>query len=389
VFDFDTLVDRKNSDSYKWRKYQDRDIIPMWVADMDFASPPAVMETLHNRVAHGIFGYGAPDRQLQEAIIAHVEDSFGWSLDPEWIIWLPGLVTGLNVACRSVGRPGSGVATMVPIYPPFLTAPKYAGKKLQTAQMVFENNRWQFDQDDLRNLIDDKTALFLLCNPHNPTGRVFTRKDLETLAEICLRADLVVCSDEIHCDIVLQPGCKHIPLASIDPEIAQRTITLMAPSKTFNLPGLGCAFAVIGNPKLRLRFKRAMAGIVPHVNVLGFAAAQAAYQYGRPWLRELLDYLRGNSDMVKAAIQRMGDLRMGPVEATYLAWIDARDDSVPNPSDFFEQGGVGLSNGADFGAPGFVRLNFGCPRPLLSTALDRMIRTWQQRPAPANGSDAR
>jgi cysteine-S-conjugate beta-lyase len=375
MFDFDTRIDRKNSDSHKWRKYQDRDIIPMWVADMDFAAPPAVMEALHRRVAHGIFGYGNPDPQLAEAITAHLEDSFGWSVDPEWIVWLPGLVTGLNVACRSAGRLGSGVVTMVPIYPPFFTAPKCAGRKLQTTQMFFGKNRWQFDQEDLRHVIDDKTALFLLCNPHNPTGRVFTRKELETLAEICLRADLTVCSDEIHCDIVLQPGCRHIPLASIAPEIAQRTITLMAPSKTFNLPGLGCAFAVIGNPKLRLRFKRAMAGIVPHVNVLGFTAAQAAYQYGRPWLNALLDYLRGNRDMVAAAIQGMGSLRMGPVEATYLAWIDARGTGVSNPSGLFEQGGVGLSDGADFGAPGYVRLNFGCPRSQLSTALDRMTRT--------------
>ncbi|RJQ87959.1 MAG: putative C-S lyase [Desulfobacteraceae bacterium] len=375
MYDFDMTIDRSDSDSHKWQKYRGKDIIPMWVADMDFASPPEVTEALHKRVAHGVFGYGHPDPQLREAIIAHLKNRFAWPVEPEWIVWLPGLVTGLNVACRSVGRPGAGVLTMVPIYPPFLLAPEYAGKQLQTTQMVYTNKRWRFDPDELRRCIGERTALFMLCNPHNPTGRVFTREELEGLAETCLRAGLVVCSDEIHCDLVLQPGCAHIPMASISPQIAQRTITLMAPTKTFNLPGLGCAFAVISNPRLRLRFKRAMAGIVPHLNVLGFTAAQAAYQYGQTWLNELLDYLRTNRDMLQSTIRSMGKLSMGAVEATYLAWIDTRETGITDPIHFFEQGGVGLSNGTDFGAPGFVRLNFGCTRSLLSTALHRMERT--------------
>jgi cysteine-S-conjugate beta-lyase len=372
MYDFDTVIDRRYSDSHKWRKYHSRNIIPMWVADMDFASPPDVIKALQDRVAQGVFGYGEPHAQLKQAILAHLQDRFEWCVAPEWFVWLPGLVTGLNLVCRSVGAPGAGIVTMVPVYPPFLTAPSLSGKRLQTTRMAFIDGQWRFDADELRRVIDDDTALFMLCNPHNPTGRVFSRKELEDLADICLSTDLIICSDEIHCDLVLQPACRHIPIASISPQIAERTITLMAPSKTFNLPGLGCAFALIPNLELRRRFKAAMAGIVPHVNVLGFTAAQAAYQHGRPWLDALVDYLRKNRDIVQAAVERTGVLRMGEVQATYLAWIDTRPTGIADPVRFFEQAGVGLSDGADFGTDGFVRLNFGCPQSLLATALERM-----------------
>ncbi|MFZ1982856.1 MAG: PatB family C-S lyase, partial [Desulfatitalea sp.] len=349
-----------------------KEIIPMWVADMDFASPPAVIQALHQRVDHKIFGYGEPDPRLKELICDHLLQSHQWVISPEWIVWLPGLVTGLNVACRSVGRPGAGVLTMTPVYPPFFTAPGFAGKRLQTNALTFCDKRWQVDFEALRHAMDAKTALFLLCNPHNPTGRVFTRNELEALADLCLRANLTICADEIHCDLVLEPGCKHLPMAALAPEVARRTITLMAPSKTFNIPGLGCAYAVISDPKLRSRFKRAMDGIVPHINLFGFVAAQAAYAHGKPWWVALLKYLRGNRDLVYQAVQQMESLSMGPVEATYLAWIDARQGSFQDPARFFEQSGVGLSDGTFFGAPGFVRLNFGCPRSLLQTALQRM-----------------
>lgn len=373
LFDFDSPIDRKESDSHKWQKYRGEEIIPMWVADMDFASPPAVIQALHQRVDHKIFGYGEPDPRLKELISDHLLQSHQWVISPEWIVWLPGLVTGLNVTCRSVGRPGAGVLTMTPVYPPFLTAPRFAGKRLQTSGLAFSEKRWQVDFEALRQTMDAKTALFLLCNPHNPTGRVFTRNELETMADLCLRADLAICADEIHCDLVLEPGCKHLPMASLAPEVARRTITLMAPSKTFNIPGLGCAYAVISDPKLRSRFKRAMAGIVPHVNLFGFVAAQAAYEHGQPWLAALRDYLRVNRGLVYEAVRQMGGLTMGPVEATYLAWIDARHGHFNDPARSFEQSGVGLSDGTYFGAPGFVRLNFGCPRSLLHTALQRMI----------------
>ena len=374
MFNFDTVIDRSNSDSHKWQKYSGRDIIPMWVADMDFPSPPAIVDALRRRVDHAIFGYGSPSPQLKEAVIAYLHENYSWDVSREWIVWLPGLVTGLNVACRSWGRSGAGILTALPVYPPFLTAPGLAGKRLRTTHLSFENQKWQFDWDALRDTIDVRTAMFLLCSPHNPTGRVWTRAELETLADICLKSGMVICSDEIHCDLVLEPGCRHIPTATIDPEVADRTITLMAPSKTYNIPGLGCAFAIVSNPKLRMRFKRAMAGIVPHVNVLGFVASQAAYQHGKPWLAAVIDYLRRNRDQIVDRVNQWPGVTMGPIEATYLAWMDMQALGGKNATVRFEEAGVGLSDGAAFGAPGFVRLNFGCSRHVLAEALARMTR---------------
>lgn len=379
MFDFDNVIDRVHSDSHKWQRYGKKDIIPMWVADMDFQAPPGVLHALHQRVDHGIFGYGAPSPELKTVVAAYLCDTYQWRVEREWIVWLPGLVTGLNVACRSWGRSGAGILTTVPVYPPFLTAPGLAGKRLQTTELIYDHQRWGFDWDRLQRAIAPETAMFLLCSPHNPTGRVFTRRELETLADRCLASKLVICSDEIHCDLVLEPGCRHIPTATISPEVEDRTITLMAPSKTYNIPGLGCAFAVISNPKLRRRFKKAMAGIVPHVNVLGFVAAQAAFESGQPWLSHLLDYLRENRNRVFDWVHQRDELEMARVEATYLAWIDARSIQETNPTTLFESGGVGLSDGAAFGAPGFARLNFGCPRTLLETALERMADTLSRR----------
>jgi cysteine-S-conjugate beta-lyase len=230
------------------------------------------------------------------------------------------------------------------------------------------------DWDALRRAMtpDHRNALFLLCNPQNPTGRVFNREELTTLAQLCLRNDLIVCADEIHCDLILDPCVRHTPFASLDAQVADRTITLMAPSKSFNIPGLGCAFAVISNPKLRQSFKRAMEGIVPHVNVMGFVAAQAAYTKGWPWMAALLDYLRGNRDRVIEVVNQLPGLHMGPVEGTYLAWIDTRGSGIEDPVRFFENAGVGLSDGVAFGTPGFVRLNFASPRALLTEAMARV-----------------
>ena len=372
MFDFDSPPERGGTDSAKWRKYHGQDIIPMWVADMDFTSPAPVIEALHHRIDHGVFGYGAIDETLSASVVAYLQRSFKWRVEPRWIVWLPGLVSGLNIACRSVGEPGDAVLTTVPVYPPFLSAPKNTRRRLITSQWRQSNDHWEMDFDDLRKSIDDRTRLFILCNPHNPTGRVLTRDELTTLARICLDRGMIICADEIHCDLIMEPGCRHIPMASLSPEIARNTITLMAPSKTYNIPGLGCSFAVISDDTLRRRFKRAMTGIVPHVNILGMVAAQAAYQYGGPWLDAVIAYLRKNLELTAQAIGRMPGLSMGKVEATYLAWIDTRDLKIENPGKWFEAAGVGLSDGIAFDGPGFVRLNFGCRRALLAKALERM-----------------
>lgn len=374
VYTFDRIIDRRNTGSEKWNRYAGRDIIPLWVADMDFAAPPAVLDALHRRIDHGVFGYTAPGEGLVEVVIAHLRRDFNWPVAPEEIVWLPGLVTGLNVLCRAVGERGDAVLTCAPIYPPFLSAPPLSERELLNVPLVQREQRWQFDLAALEAAITPRTRLLLLCNPHNPVGRAWSRPELAALAEFAQRHDLVIGSDDIHAGLVLDTDKRHLPIATLSAEIASRTITLLAPSKTYNIPGLGCSFAVIGHPQLRKRFKQAMGRIVPHVNTLGLTAAEAAYRHGEPWRQELLSYLRSNRDLVMQAVAGMPGLTMAPVEATCLAWIDTRQRGLAEPGRFFEAAGVGLSDGKDFGAPGFVRLNFGCPRSLLLEALERMKR---------------
>jgi cystathionine beta-lyase len=372
AFDFDVSVDRQGTASMKWEKYKDRDIIPLWVADMDFRSPPAVIEALRKLADHGIFGYSVPPEELTHEVISMLQTRFGWSVAFDWIVWIPGLVTGLNVTCRAIGDDQDDVMTAVPVYPPFLTAPGYSRRNLITVPLVETDGRWRFDFDCLANAITPRTRLFILCNPHNPVGRIFTREELTTLTQICLKYDIVICSDEIHCDLLLDKDKAHIPTATLGKDIAERTITLLAPSKTFNVPGFGCSFAVIPNQRLRKNFRRAMEGIVPLINPMGYAAALAAYRYGHEWLAALLDYLRDNRELVTREINDMKGISMTHVEATYLAWINMHDTGLEDPVTFFELAGVGLSDGKDFGEPGFVRLNFGCPHSLLQKALQRM-----------------
>ncbi|PCI27164.1 MAG: aspartate aminotransferase [SAR324 cluster bacterium] len=378
IFDFDTPVNRGDTSSLKWDKYKRKDVLPMWVADMDFISPPAVIEALHARIDHGVFGYTLPPQELVDVLCSRMEQAYQWQIDPDWLVWLPGLVTGLNVACQAVGEVGDEVISMVPVYYPFLSAPSLSQRKLVTTPIVEQGQQWVIDFDALRDKASAKSKLLLFCNPQNPLGRVFREEELRELAQLCEEKDLVICSDEIHCDLILDPEKKHIPLASLSPEIAQRTITLMAPSKSFNLPGLGCSFAIIPNPKLRLRFQRAMQGIVPYVNTLGYTAALAAYQHGGDWLAALLPYLRDNRDLVQERIAQIPGLSMKGMEATYLAWIDTRELKLGNASRFFEMAGLGLSNGADFGGEGFVRLNFGCPRSQVQKALDIMAQAVEE-----------
>jgi cystathionine beta-lyase len=371
-FDFDRSVERRDTASMKWDKYKGKDIIPLWVADMDFCSPPAVIDALQKRIAHGVFGYTIPPPDLNKIVVAMLAAEYGWSVQPQWLVWLPGLVTGLNVACRAVGEDNDAVMTATPVYPPFLSAPGNSRRRLVKVPLREQQNRWKFDFDRLESAITPDTRLFLLCNPHNPVGRVFTHVELKMLAAFCEKHDIVICSDEIHCGLLLDSDKTHIPTATLAPEVAQRTITLMSPSKTFNLPGLGCAFAIISAEKLRRRFIAAMAGIVPHVNAMGYAAAAAAYRDCSDWHAGLLDYLRANRNRVARAIDAMPLLSLAPVEATYLAWIDVRSSDLKNPVKFFEDAGVGLQDGIEFDGRGFVRLNFGCARALLEKALERM-----------------
>ena len=365
------------TDSTRWARYAGQDIIPLWIADMDYPCPPTIIAALHERITTGLFGYGQPWPSLIDTIVAHCQHTYRWAIDPDWLVWLPGLVPGLHIACRAVE---GSVFTATPIYPPFLSAPSHERRHLLTLPLVQEDGRWCWDFA-AADAIMKAAKLFLLCHPHNPVGRVWQEDELWQLAALVEKHDLVVCSDEIHCDLTLNG--QHRPFATLAPEIAARTITLMAPSKTFNIAGLGCAFAIIPDETLRRSFKAAMHGIVPHVNVLGMAACEAAYRDGESWRQELLTTLRSHATKVEQAINVLPGLAMTRVEASFLAWIDCRELGVEHPHRQFEQAGVGLSDGRDFG-PGqayaqYVRLNFGTTRSLLDEALVRIAQAVNPR----------
>jgi len=351
-FDFDTPIDRKNTDSLKWDFFKAPEIISMWLADMDFYSPPQVQEALRKQVDHGVFGYTLPPKELKQEIASLLLKHYNWAIKTEWILWLPGLVTGLNVACRTAGRQGDDVLTTIPIYPPFLSAPRNSDRNLITVPLTDTGKQWMIDFNRLEDALTDRTRLFMLCNPHNPVGKMYTEKELSNLASICEKKDVIICSDEIHCDLILSAGKGHLPTAATVPAMAEQTITLMAPSKTFNLPGLGCAFAIIPGNDLRQRFKKEKAGIVPDVNMLGYTAALAAYRHGWPWLSDLIDYLRGNHTILQSYINKIPGLSMTDVEATYLAWINTSKAGIKKPAEFFREAGVILSAGKDFSVPG-------------------------------------
>jgi cysteine-S-conjugate beta-lyase len=377
-YDFDRIIDRRHSDSEKWRAFGP-DVLPLWVADMDFTAPEPVIRALHDRVEHGIFGYGGEPPELREVLVARLQKRYAWSVPAEAIVFVPGLVVGLNVATRAAAQPGDGVLVQTPIYRPIIDAPGSAGQTLHSMALTREaNGRYTLEPEQMAAAVTDRTRTFTLCNPHNPVGRVFTGEELTTMAELCLRHDLTIISDEIHCDLVFG-GAQHIPIAALSPELAARTITLMAPSKTFNIAGLYCSAAIIPDPELRRRFKTVAHGIVPSVNLMAFAAALAAYRDGGPWLSECLRYLEGNRDYLMQFVdEHLPGISMSPVEGTYLAWLDCREAGITGtPAEFFlKQARVGLNDGAWFGqgGEGFVRLNFGCPRATLTEALERMNR---------------
>lgn len=372
--EFDYQINRKGTASQKWEKYSDSDILPMWVADTDFMSPPAVIKALHERIDHGVFGYTNVPAELNELVIQRMQNFYDWEVNSNDIVWLPGLVCGLNLACRSLGESGDTVLTPKPIYPPFMSAPRLSDREVCTLPMQDMDGRKIIDFDALENALTDRTRLLLFCNPHNPGGTVYRKEELKRLAEIIIKHDLYICSDEIHCDLILEQGLQHTPIASLTPEIAARTITLMAPSKTFNIAGLGCSFAIIGNPELRKKFINIKKGVVPDVNLLGYTAAIAAYQEGEAWNQQQLDYLRANRDYLQKEINQIPGLKLAPIEATYLAWIDVSGAKLTNPAHFFEQAGIGMSPGRDFGDNNYMRLNFGCTRSTLEEAVRRIKR---------------
>lgn len=378
TFNFDAPPERRGTDSQKWQRYAGRDVLPMWVADMDFEAAPAIVEALRRRVSHGVFGYARPVQSTTDAIVGALARRYRWTIDPSWIVWLPGLVCGLNVAALAFAEAGDEVLSLSPVYPPFTTAPRNGGRRPKGVPLALNASaaRWEIDWDAMEAAVTARSRVLFFCHPHNPVARAWRRAELERVSDFCARHSLVLVSDDIHCDLMLEPGAVHEPFAVAAPASAARTVTFMAPSKAFNIPGLGTSFAVIADASLRSRFARACSGIVAEVNALGYAACEAAYSEGEPWRAALLDYLRANRDLLAGFVSReLPGVRIeAPIEATYLGWLDVSGLGLEDPAKHFEAHGVGLSDGVPFGAAAgsHVRINFGCPRATLAEGLSRM-----------------
>ncbi|MDR6100226.1 cystathionine beta-lyase [Agrobacterium larrymoorei] len=372
--DFDLVHDRLGTGSSKWSKYAP-DVLPMWVADMDFSVAPEIIETITRRLAHPFLGYGVAKDELRNTVVEDLKSKYDWEIAPEEIVFLPGVEPGFNMAMKAFLKPGDGITVQTPVYRPILNAPGHWGLTRHEAALTPGDRGWEMDVEAFRTKIAKSTA-FLLCNPQNPTGKVFTREDLMAMADACRKHDLLVISDEIHCELLFD-GRRHVPFASLSDDTAQRTITLMAASKTYNIAGLKTAFAIIKNKEMREKFSASRLGMVDSVNILGLEATLAAYKQASEWKAEMLQYLEANRDFLQDEInRRFPSIRIVKAEGTFLAWLDCSElDLSPDPQSFFlRHGKVGFSAGSEFGTDyvSYVRLNFACPRALLVEGLDRM-----------------
>ena len=369
VYDFDAVIERAATASTKWVQYGP-DILPFWVADMDFKAPPGLLAAVEERLRHGILGYTDTPPALEDAFVDWLADRFGWTVARDWLVWLPGVVPGLNLAGRTIGDPGQSILIPVPVYYPFLSVPGNVGKQAIFVELVREKGRWVMDMDRLEAAVRPTTCALLLCSPQNPTGRAYDRSELEALVDFCLRHDLTLVSDEIHCDLLLDATASHAPTATLHPEL--RSISLFSPNKAYNIPGLGVGVAVVADPALRDAFENAQSGLVSAVSPLAFAAAHWAYTDQSDWLAAVTGYLAQNRDLLEDTVAALDGVEMTHVEATYLGWLDVRALALENPNAHFERFGIGLSDGEQFGAPGFQRFNFACPRVTLEQGLSRL-----------------
>jgi len=383
TFDFDQLFDRHHTGSAKWSRYP-ADVLPMWVADMDFAAPPVIVEALQQRLLHPLLGYSVAQDNLREAIVADLWNKYSWQVKPQELIFLPGVESGFNMALKALVQAQQNVVVQVPNYPPLRHAPGHWGlNKVELEFNAQADDTYATPLDALRESLKGGGAL-LLSNPHNPLGKVFAREELQAVADICAAQDAWIISDEIHAELCFD-GRVHIPTASLSPEISKRTITLMSASKAYNIAGLKTSFMIIQDAALRERVNHARCGMVDSVNPLGMEATRVAYSEAAPWLAELKTYLQANRDwLVNAVRTRLPGVTINVPQGTYLAWLDCTALDLPDPQRFFlEQGKVGLSAGLDFGDQHqqFVRLNFGCPRALLEEGIARMERALASRNA--------
>ncbi len=374
---FNREIDRRHSECIKWNRF-DEDVLPMWVADTDFRCPEAVIRALHARVDHGIFGYGAPPKELDRTVIQRLKRLYDWDVQENQIGYIPGIVTGFNAAIRAFCEPGEAVIYQTPAYPPFIGAPDSARLKgVQNPLLQHEDGTYHLDFDRFeQQIISENVRAFILCNPQNPTGRVFTREELTQLAEICLRQNVLIISDEIHCDILFDNN-KHIPIATLSPEVGANTITFIAPSKTFNIAGLHASVYMIQNPELLEKFRCFCSGLVGCPGVLALTAAHAAYADGDDWLAQQNRYLQANRDFLDDALAaQLPDIHWNKPEATFLGWLNCSNLGLGEPpyEFFLREARVGLNEGISFGPQcgDYVRINFGTIQANLQEAINRM-----------------
>uniref|UniRef100_UPI003100F77B MalY/PatB family protein n=1 Tax=Neorhizobium sp. EC2-8 TaxID=3129230 RepID=UPI003100F77B len=371
---FDAVHDRRGTGSSKWSKYSS-DVLPMWVADMDFPAAPEIVEAIRDRLEHPMLGYGVAKDDLRAQIVADMQAKYGWAVLPEEIVFLPGVEPGFNMALKAMLQPGDGVLVQSPVYRPMLNAPGHWNLVRREAPLAPTDTGWVMDADAFETELIHSKA-FLLCNPQNPTGKVFTQAELETIAELCHKHDTLIISDEIHCDLLFD-GRRHIPMATISEDAARRTITLMAASKTYNIAGLKTAFAIVKNKAMRETFAASRLGMVDSVNILGLEATLAAFAKAGDWKARMLSYIEANRNYLSAEVERhFPEIRLIKSEGTFLAWLDCSALGLkPSPQSFFlEHGKVGFSSGLEFGeAYGqYIRVNFGCPRGLVADGIERM-----------------
>lgn len=371
-FNFDRVIDRRAWHSIKWDKYRDLDILPLWIADMDYPTPEFVREAILNRLEHPILGCSSVPDDLVETFVQWAAGKFDWTINADWLVWMHSVMTGIDIAVRVIGKNGDRCVIPVPTYPPFIAVPERQNRVPVFSPLVKCADHWEMDFDDIRRNTTNATT-FLFCNPQNPTGRVYNPQELIDLATICLRNDTMILSDDVHWGLVLDEDLTYTPIASLGPEIAEKTISLFSHTKTYNVAGASAAVAVIPDPTIRRAFKSEAARIHPTISPLALAGATAAYSDESTYLVELNSYLRQNRDLLQQTIEDSHMLRTTTVEGTHLMWIDATRLPVSNPQTHFESFGLGLSDGVEFQGPGFVRLNFAVPRTLLDRCIDRLL----------------
>lgn len=381
-FDFDTIIERRQTDCSKWDRVTELfgadDVLPMWVADADFAAPPVAMAALQTRLHHGVFGYASPSERFFASVMDWLSKRHTYAVNRDWLDVSPGVVPSLHMLVRALTAPGDAVLIQSPVYPPFTQVVEQNGRKLVNNPLVFRNGRYEMDLEDFAHKVQtENVRLMILCSPHNPVGRVWTPAELRALGELCKQHNVYVIADEIHADLIL-PGHTHTPFATLD-DFAHFTATCLAPSKTFNIAGLQTAFTVIAEQQARAAYRDELNRAGYHQpNVFGLAATQAVYEGGAPWLDALLLYLAQNVQVIEQALEGpLSALRFTRPEGTYLAWLDCRPlglDSDGLSAFFRSEARVGVNDGHTFGAggDGFIRLNFGCPRAVLETGLTRI-----------------